>query len=278
MANGSTGLVIVGVVIGVVVAAQADRVDFDRIDLPEARSTVAVGSADGVATSGSTGGSNGAGAEQPADGPIGESPSRAGHGLDTPGVIRSVDGGRVVALTFSSGPDPTYTPQVLRILERHDVRATFCVTGEDVRSNQIVVQNIAAAGHTLCSQGDTQDFQLAQRDDVEMQQALRGALDAIEDAVSAASVPFFRAPGGGFSPELNQIAETYGHDPLGWSVDPSDWENPGARAIVDAVLDAVEPGSIVILHDGDGDRSDTVAALDPLIVELRSAGYEFAAP
>jgi peptidoglycan-N-acetylglucosamine deacetylase len=277
MANGSTGLVIVGVVIGIVVAAQSDRVDFDRIDLPEAR-PIAAGSADGGTTNGSTGGSNGAGAAQPSGGSSGESPSSAGHGLDTPGVIRSVDGGRVVALTFSAGPDPTYTPQVLGILERHDVRATFCVTGEDVRSNQIVVQNIAAAGHTLCSQGDTQDFQLAQRDDVAMQQALRGALDAIEDAVPGASVPFFRAPGGGFSPELNQIAETYGHDPLGWSVDPRDWENPGARAIVEAVLDAVEPGSIVILHDGDGDRSDTVAALDPLIIELRNAGYEFVAP
>jgi peptidoglycan-N-acetylglucosamine deacetylase len=270
--SGSTGLVIVGLAVGVVLAAQSDRVTFDGVDLPAAQPTVAAGSAGGDSTSGSD--SSGQSDGSRPDG----SPANAGHGLDTPGVISAVGGGRVVSLTFSAGPDPGYTPQVLTILERHDVRATFCVTGEQVRTNQIVVQNIAAAGHTLCSQGDTQDYELAQRDDVAIQGELRGALDAIEEAVPGASVPFFRAPGGGFSAQLNQMAETYGHDPLGWSVDPRDWEEPGSQAIVDRILDAVQPGSIVILHDGDGDRSDTVAALDPLIRELRAAGYEFVTP
>jgi peptidoglycan-N-acetylglucosamine deacetylase len=273
MAKSSSGLVIVGLAVGIVLAAQSDRVTFDGVELPDAQPTVAAGSA-GDSTGSSAGATSGRSDGSPPDG----SPANVGSGLNTPGVISAVDGGRVVALTFSAGPDPEYTPQVLTILERHDVRAAFCVTGEQVRANQIVVQNIAAAGHTLCSQGDTQDYQLAQRDDVAIQGELRGALDAIEEAVPGASVPFFRAPGGGFSPQLNQMAETYGHDPLGWNVDPRDWEDPGPQAIVDRVLDAVRPGSIVILHDADGDRSDTVAALDPLIRELRDAGYEFVTP
>lgn len=284
MANGSSGPVILGLVIGIVLAAQAGSIDFDGADVPEASSDVTVGSADnesaladamddttvGTSSNGGADGSTTVGSDGPSTTP--------GMGLDTPGVINSVDGGRVVALTFSGGPDPVYTQEILDVLERHNVRATFCMTGEDVRANQIVVQNIAANGHTLCNHGNTHDFRLAERDDAQIQQELRGGRNAIEEAVPGASIPYFRAHGGCFSPEVNQIAETYGHDPLGWNVDPRDWENRGPQAIADAVVDAVEPGAVVILHDGGGNRSDTVGALDLLIPELRSDGYEFVTP
>lgn len=61
-------------------------------------------------------------------------------------------------------------------------------------------------------------------------------------------------------------------------MDPRDWEQPGATTIVETVLDEVDPGDIVVLHDGGRDRSDTVAALDALITGLQNKGYEIVVP
>lgn len=141
-----------------------------------------------------------------------------------------------------------------------------------------MVQNIVADGHTLCNQGETLAFELADRDDDAIEAEISDGLSAIEDTAPDAAVPFFRAPGGDFSAEVNQIAGDHGHQPLGWDVDPRDWERTEPEQVVRAVVDSVEPGSIVVLHDGDGDRSVTVAALDPLIEALRDAGYEFTVP
>jgi peptidoglycan-N-acetylglucosamine deacetylase len=91
-------------------------------------------------------------------------------------------------------------------------------------------------------------------------------------------VPFYRAPGGNFSAEVIAVAADYGQQPLGWSIDPRDWTEPGMDAIKTAVLDGVSPGSVVLLHDGGGDQSETVDALDGIITALRAAGYEFVIP
>ena len=276
MANGA-GVAIAGVVIGIVLASQAD--EFTPAELPELPDTTQT-AADGTGDSGGTESSSG---ESSGDASSGGSGSAADpgppHGLTTPGVINTLNTNeRVVALTFSSGPDPEYTPDVLDVLEQHGVVATFCLTGEEVRENPIVVQNIVADGHTLCNQGETLAYELAHRDRDAIDAEISGGLDAIKEAVPDAEVPFFRAPGGCFSAEVNEIAAQYDLEPLGWSVDPRDWERTDPDAVVRAVMDQVEPGSIVVLHDGDGDRSVTVAALDPLIEELRGDGYTFVVP
>lgn len=282
MSNGA-GVAIVGVVIGIVLAVQADEfTPAEFPDLPDLTQTAADGDdgADG-STSGSS--SSGSGSSESSSSESSDANTGPPHGLTTPGVVNTLDNtldgeDRAVALTFSSGPDPEHTPRILEVLQRHGVTATFCLTGEEVRENPIVVQNIAADGHTLCNQGDTLAYNLSDRDDAAIEAEIRAGLEAVETAVPDADVPFFRAPGGCFSADVNKIAADYGHEPLGWSVDPRDWERTDPDAIVQAVVDAVEPGSIVVLHDGDGDRSATVAALGPLIEELRADGYDFTVP
>lgn len=267
-------MVIAGLVIGIVIATQADRIDVRRAASPDAGPSIAEGSTGG----GGSGGTTGSGSDQGSGGDPSTGPSTGpAMGLATAGVMNSVGGGRVVALTFSSGPDAAYTRPILDILEHHDVVATFCMIGEEVRLHPEIVADVASR-HTLCSQGDSQDYHLADRADVDIQKEMRDALDAIEAAAPTATVPFFRAPGGGFTPDLNQVAETYGHDPLGWNVDPRDWDQDSAEEIVEAVMATVEPGSIILLHDGDGDRSATVAALGMLIDRLQRDGYEFTVP
>lgn len=186
--------------------------------------------------------------------------------------------GRTVALTFDDGPHPEQTPQVLRILREYDITATFCVVGEMARLYPKLVQEIADDGHRLCDHTITHDTSLPDKPDDVIEDEIGGTLDAIEDAVRGVDVPFFRAPGGNFAANVNDVAAEHDQVPLGWSVDPGDWRKPGARAIHDYVAEHVHPGAIVLLHDGGGDRAGTVEALPAIIETLLAAGYEFVLP
>lgn len=269
MANG-TGVAITGLIIGIVVATQAGDFESVDIDLPD-RDRQWDSDTDWDADR-----------EPDADRDPQPIPTQVDGGIADvamAGALTSVDDGvKAVALTFSSGPDPLYTPSILDILGRHDVPATFCVNGEHAWDHPELVRRIADEGHTLCSQGLGEDLALAGRDDAGIQAEIDAAGAAIQAAAPGVAVPYFRAPGGDFSGRVNDIAEASGHTPLGWSLDPYDWEQTGVTAISDTVVDDVLPGDILVLYDGGGDRSDTVAALDTLITDLRNEGYEIVVP
>lgn len=186
--------------------------------------------------------------------------------------------GRTVALTFDDGPHPEQTPRVLRILREYDVTATFCLVGEMARLYPKLVREIADEGHRLCDHTITHDSALPERDPDRIEDEIGGTLAAIDDAVPGADVPFFRAPGGNFAANVNEIAAGLDQVPLGWSVDPGDWRKPGARAIHDYVAEHVHAGAIVLLHDGGGDRTGTIEALPAIIETLLDADYEFVVP
>ncbi|WP_158564019.1 polysaccharide deacetylase family protein [Jiangella anatolica] len=186
--------------------------------------------------------------------------------------------GRTVALTFDDGPHPEQTPQVLRILREYEITATFCLVGEMARLYPKLVQQIADDGHRLCDHTITHDTELPDRDPGVIEDEIGGTLAAIRDAVPDVAVPFFRAPGGNFAANVNEVAAAHDQAALGWSIDPADWRKPGARAIHDYVAEHIHPGAIVLLHDGGGDRSGTVSALPAIIETLLAAGYEFVVP
>jgi peptidoglycan-N-acetylglucosamine deacetylase len=259
VANGS-GAAVTGLVLGILMALAVGQVEGSSADL------------DGAATDAPTGVDAGVDSEA-------NSPDNTELGLFVPGVIRTTGrSGQTVALTFSAGPDPRYTPEILAILAAEDIKATFCVVGSAAEEQPDLIRQIADGGHVLCNQTTSYDFDLASRDE-EMQRAeIGGAQATIRAAEPNAAVPFFRAPGGSFTPELVNIAASYDMASLGWSVDPQDWATPGAAAIQSGVVDAVEPGSVVLLHDGGGDRTGTVDALGGIIDELMAEGYQFVTP
>jgi peptidoglycan-N-acetylglucosamine deacetylase len=278
VANGSAGAVVTGLVVGVILATQAidfgagDEGDDGVDDNPAAQSE---SQPDGSDSDGSdSDGSDGS------DGS--EIPTRVEGGQAGPspgGIITSTGrGGRTVALTFSTGPDPGSTPEVLDILNGHGVDATFCVGGTSARAQPELIRRIAAEGHALCDQGLGHDVDLSTRSDDRVQREIGLTLDAITAIAPGTTVSYFRAPGGGFSTRLNDIAAAYGQVPLGWSIDIADSAGPNARATVDSVMDRVEPGAVILLHDGGPGRSTTVAVLDILIRELHEAGYAFVVP
>ncbi len=88
----------------------------------------------------------------------------------------------------------------------------------------------------------------------------------------------FRAPYGVWTPTALEYCAKEGLTPLDWSVDPRDWSRPGVPAIVNTIMATTRTGSIILEHDGGGDRSQTVSALKLAIPRLLNEGYRFAVP
>jgi peptidoglycan/xylan/chitin deacetylase (PgdA/CDA1 family) len=88
----------------------------------------------------------------------------------------------------------------------------------------------------------------------------------------------FRAPYGAWSPAVLRACARAGMTPLAWSVDPRDWSRPGVASIVANIMRNTGTGSIILEHDGGGNRAQTVAALKQVIPRLQAAGYHFTTP
>jgi peptidoglycan-N-acetylglucosamine deacetylase len=180
---------------------------------------------------------------------------------------------RVIALTFDDGPWPD-TPQFLDILEREHVHATFFQIGEQVSTYG------PAVDRRMLADGDMIGDHTWSHPDVSGAGSFAaGQISSTANAISAATGGFrpclFRAPYGSVSGALISEARSMGFTTIQWNVDPTDWARPGTDAIYQRVTGGVTPGSIVIQHDGGGDRSETLAALPGEIATLKARGYSF---
>ena len=207
---------------------------------------------------------------------------------------------RVVALSFDDGPNPPHTEALLSLLEREGIRATFFMTGKHVAAHPETARRVVEAGHyvgnhawdesALAGMTPTNARAVLDRTDALLREmGVRGPIDGRAPglAVGFGGALAYRAGG------RRHIGATVGgtdwtrapveHDPPcdSWLWDwicPS--QNPDR--IVERVLSRIEPGAIIVLHDGhdavDGvDRSGTVEATRRLIARLREQGYRFAA-
>jgi len=202
-------------------------------------------------------------------------PARAGG--PTPIVVDTARGhGDVVSLTFDDGPNPPDTLRLLDVLRRRHVRAVFCLWGDHVREHPEVVRRIAAEGHVLCNHSlHHDDLSVLTPEQIRADLAETSVL--IRRAVPHARIPYFRAPYGSWG-QSPQVAAELGMQPLGWRLAITDWEPPGTDVLVQRLRDGITPGAVVLLHDGGGDRSQTVAAVDQIIPELRAQGWRFTLP
>jgi peptidoglycan/xylan/chitin deacetylase (PgdA/CDA1 family) len=185
--------------------------------------------------------------------------------------------GRFVALTFDDGPHPTWTPQVLDLLKRHGVRATFCLVGENVDRYPGLVRRMVAEGHRLCDHTVGHDV-LQDSSETHVRDEILGGLRAIHSAAPKTRVRYYRAPYGAWSAYQVRTARKAGMRSLAWSVDTRDWSRPGVSAILANVDRELRPGGVILMHDGRGDRSQSVAALRILLRDLPQKGYRFDFP
>ncbi|HEY0930416.1 MAG TPA: AcvB/VirJ family lysyl-phosphatidylglycerol hydrolase [Gemmatimonas sp.] len=182
-----------------------------------------------------------------------------------------------VALTFDDGPDGTWTPMLLDTLRAKHATATFFVIGEQVQQHIALTRRMAAEGHAIGSHTFTHP-DLSRVSPF----ATRLELDAtarLLEAVVGRHTMIFRPPyfGDAEPSTIDELAPVEAATSLGYltagvHIDSDDWKRPGAAAIIRRTLTQRDRGNIVLLHDGGGDRSQTVAAIGPLIDSLRARG------
>ena len=183
------------------------------------------------------------------------------------------DGPMVIALTIDDGPSPIYTPQILSLLGRYGVVATFSMIGENVAAYPAIAREVAAAGHLIINHTWTH-ANLTELAPAAMADQISRASGAIEKATRTTPA-MFRAPFGAWSPAVLAQCRQMRLAPLDWSVDPRDWARPGVSAITTNIMRNTRSGSIILEHDGGGNRAQTVAALSYVLPRLLDAGYHF---
>ncbi|MFL5816866.1 MAG: polysaccharide deacetylase family protein, partial [Conexibacter sp.] len=177
----------------------------------------------------------------------------------------------VVALTFDDGPSP-YTSAVLDVLEREQVRATFFVIGQQVAGGASLVRRELAEGHMLA------DHTWSHANVSGGGGFASGQITSTASAIQRATgfrPCLFRAPYGAVSSSLIGVAHGLGFTTVQWDVDPQDWALPGSGAIYARIVGSAQNGSIILMHDGGGPRSQTLAALPGVIRTLKARGYGF---
>ncbi|MFL5891640.1 MAG: polysaccharide deacetylase family protein [Solirubrobacterales bacterium] len=166
-----------------------------------------------------------------------------------------------IALTFDDGPS-SYTPQVLGVLQHHHAKGTFFEIGAQVSSES---RAVLKAGQELANHS-------YHHENLPSRSSLAATNTRIRSTTGFKPC-LFRPPGGAYNARLVSDAKALGMTTVLWNVDPRDWSRPGSSAIYSRVLSAARPGAIVIMHDGGGDRRQTVAALPRIIKTLRGRGY-----
>jgi peptidoglycan-N-acetylglucosamine deacetylase len=173
---------------------------------------------------------------------------------------------KVVALSFDDGPSE-YTPAFLQVLREMGVHGTFFEVGQEMPGREETMRRILAEGNEI---GD----HTMNHVEYPGYSQIAGAAARIEEYTHFTPC-LFRPPGGAVDSSVVATAGSLGMRTITWDVDPSDWSNPGSGAVYSRVVGATQPGSIILMHDGGGDRSGTLAALPDIIDTLRARGYRF---
>ncbi|MGC5305770.1 bifunctional polysaccharide deacetylase/glycosyltransferase family 2 protein [Micromonospora zamorensis] len=187
---------------------------------------------------------------------------------------------RTIALTFDDGPDPRWTPQVLDVLRRHGAHATFFVVGARVNEHPELVRRILDEGHEIGSHTFTH-ANLADvspwRRDLELSLTRKAVASATGREVTLLRPPFSSVPTALTGSEYAALraAAGAGHVAVLADLDTKDWQRPEADQIVRAATPQRGRGAVVLMHDGGGDRAQTLAALDRLLPALGDQGYRF---
>jgi peptidoglycan-N-acetylglucosamine deacetylase len=187
-------------------------------------------------------------------------------------------GAKQIALTYDDGPNDLHTQQLLEVLARHDVRATFFLIGRYVQRRPEIVRELVEAGHVLGNHTFTHPH-LAVSAAVETRNQLEECQRAVQD-VTGAAPRLFRPPFGGRRPVTLRIARSLGLEPIMWNVTSWDWKTPPADQIVETCVRQMRGGDVILMHDGShvalsADRSQTVIATERLIKKCKGEGQEF---
>lgn len=205
-------------------------------------------------------------------------PAEAKHcKFTTANSVRRVDTtAKLVALTFDDGPTSGMTPKVLAALAARDVKATFFVVGQALRSRGAVARAIVDQGHEIANHSYTHAFGVPTKIIDELDRTSQAIVDA-----TGVRPTLFRAPGGCLNDKLDAAVVARGMIPIQWTTHSGDstWPRPSKTKMCRTVVRNAKPGAIVVFHDsgplsGRGNHKSTLDALPCIIDGLRAQGYE----
>ena len=182
------------------------------------------------------------------------------------------EGVRCVALTFDDGPSD-YTDDYLSILASYGAKATFFMKPEAVLDHLETARAVKDAGHQIATKTDAY-YSLSDMDDDTLRQTIQHGFDVLESELGVKTT-IFRPLFGAFTHQDWLRSGGVASMSVIWNCDSLDWEQPGTYEIAQNALDGLGNGSVILLHDGGGDRSQTLAALPLILSELQEQGYSF---
>lgn len=192
------------------------------------------------------------------------------RGLKYRKIIRGNLSGKEIALTFDDGPHPAYTPRILAILAKYDIKATFFVVGSQAEKFPDLVRAESEAGHSVGNH-TYHHVSLPKIPQMYVADEIKACGDVIK-ATSGKPARLFRPPGGEYTQEVAEAASALGYTMVLWTDDPGDYASPGADVILQRTLDKANDGGIILIHDG---IEQTVEILPELIETLQKEGYRF---
>jgi peptidoglycan/xylan/chitin deacetylase (PgdA/CDA1 family) len=178
---------------------------------------------------------------------------------------------KAIALTFDDGPWPTTTRQILEILKKNNIKATFFWVGRYLQTYPELGKQVASAGHAIGNH--TWNHQYIKYNEDGAAREIDRTSSLIEE-VTGVKTSLFRPPGGILNNGLAAYAQKKNYAVIMWSADSLDWRT-ATQSLMNNVMRQANSGGIVLMHDGGGNRSRTVQALPDIIAKLRKEGYKF---
>ncbi len=193
---------------------------------------------------------------------------------DNPGLvfINGFTSEKMVCLTFDDGPDDVITPQVLNILKRNHVKASFFFVGNKLDQHPDVVQRAYREGHLVLSHSWSHQ-QLNLMEHQEIRREIQLTEDKLYELIGQRPA-FIRPPFGQIDKKVTDVIKGKGGKIILWSIDTSDGSQGEKGSIVKNATEHIRPGDVILLHC-DGDKTETVKALPEIITSLREKGYQF---
>jgi peptidoglycan/xylan/chitin deacetylase (PgdA/CDA1 family) len=181
-----------------------------------------------------------------------------------------------IALTFDDGPHPDYTPQLLKVLDRYQVKASFFWLGACVNRYPHLAREVSQRGHWIGLHGyDHHSFPFLTPDS--LKQSLIKTQQTIAEAcqLDPDNIKDVRPPNGLFTPQILKRLHQQNYRIVMWSVVPEDWVRPGISVVIERVMNHVHNGALIVLHDGYHGGQDVAQITSDLIPQLWQKGYSF---
>lgn len=179
-----------------------------------------------------------------------------------------------IALTFDDGPHPKYTSQILEILRREGIKATFFVIGENIDYyDEGVITEIIDDGHELGNHTFNHEH-TKEMDEEDFYRDVKACHELVKNKYGY-EMKVFRPPEGYVDEKVMNIAKELDYSIIIWSIDTKDWEHVGSDLIVGNIEKNASDGDIILMHDYVSKPNTTIGALERVIKNLKNEGYDF---